>query len=138
MPDTIRWQYRFENFKNAYHLLSDALILAKNRPLTSLEQEGLIQRFEYTWELAWKTLKDYLEEQGVILDTITPAATIRAGFAAKVITNGAMWLQALDTRNKMSHTYNFKQFEKAIILIEKEYIILFDELYKVLSNAHQL
>lgn len=136
MPDDIiRWQYRFDNFKNAYSLLNEAIALSKTRTLSSLEQEGLIQRFEYTWELAWKTLKDYLEVQGIILDTITPATTIRAGFSAKIITNGDMWLQALDTRNKMSHTYNVKQFEKAIILIEKDYIILFDELYTVLSNA---
>jgi nucleotidyltransferase substrate binding protein (TIGR01987 family) len=85
--------------------------------------------------LAWKTLKDYLESQGVILDTITPASTIRAAFASKIITNGDVWLQALDTRNKMSHTYNRQQFEHAILLIESNYIKLFDELHTVLLNA---
>lgn len=133
--NTPRWLYRFDNFKNAYGLLRDAIILSKTRQLTMLEQEGLIQRFEYTWELAWKTLKDYLESQGVILDTITPAATIRAGFAAKIINHGDMWLQALDTRNKMLHTYSLKQFEKAILLIENDYIHLFDALNMVLLNA---
>lgn len=136
MTDNIhRWIYRFDNFKNAYGLLSEAITLSKTRKLTALEQEGVIQRFEYTWELAWKTLKDYLEEQGIILDTITPVTTIRAAFSAKIITNGSVWLRALDTRNKMSHTYNLKQFEKAILLIEQEYIMLFEELYAVLSNA---
>jgi nucleotidyltransferase substrate binding protein (TIGR01987 family) len=133
--NTPRWRYRFDNFKNAYGLLSEAIILSKTQKLNALEQEGLIKRFEYTWELAWKTLKDYLESQGVILDTITPASTIRAAFASKIITNGDVWLQALDTRNKMSHTYNRQQFEHAILLIESNYIKLFDELHTVLLNA---
>lgn len=136
MSDTTpRWHYRFDNFKRAYDLLNEAITLSKSRQLTALEQEGTIQRFEYTWELAWKTLKDYLEHQGVILDTITPASTIRAAFSAKIIKNGDIWMQALDTRNKMSHTYNLKQFEKAILQIEQEYIGLFSELYHGLSDA---
>lgn len=136
MSDTPpRWHYRFDNFKRAYELLNEAIILSKSRQLTALEQEGTIQRFEYTWELAWKTLKDYLEHQGVILDTITPVATIRAAFSAKIIENGDIWMQALDTRNKMSHTYNLKQFEKAIGQIEQDYIGLFSELYQVLFDA---
>ena len=132
---TPRWTYRFDNFKRAYNLLQEAIILSKTRPLTPLEQEGVIQRFEYTWELAWKTLKDYLEHQGIVLDTITPASTIRAGYAAKIIHSGDIWMQALDTRNKMSHTYNLKQFEAAIAKIEHDYMALFAELYQVLCDA---
>ncbi len=135
MSDTTpRWLYRFDNFKRAYALLSEAITLSKSRSLTALEKEGIIQRFEYTWELAWKTLKDFMEHQGLILDTITPASTIRTAFAAKIIHNGDIWMQALDTRNKMSHTYNLKQFEKAVLQIEQDYMILFEELYQGLSN----
>lgn len=116
-----RWLYRFDNFKRAFALLSEAINTMQQRKLNQLEQEGIIQRFEYTWELTWKVLKDYLEYRGIILDTVTPAAVIKAAVAANLITNGDVWMNALDSRNKMSHTYNFKKFEKIIIDIEKHY-----------------
>jgi nucleotidyltransferase substrate binding protein (TIGR01987 family) len=65
-PD-IRWQQRFQNFDRAFVLLRSAL---QDRPLdeySALEQEGIIQRFEYAYELAWKTMKDYLEANGVVM-----------------------------------------------------------------------
>ena len=64
-PD-IRWQQRFDNFDRALGLLREALA---NGPaaLNQLEKQGVVQRFEYTSELAWKTIEDYLEESGVVL-----------------------------------------------------------------------
>jgi len=116
-----RWIYRFDNFKRAFALLEEAVNLIKERKITQLEQEGIIQRFEYTWELTWKTLKDYLEYKGVIMETITPASVIRESVSANLIKNGEIWINALDFRNKMSHTYDFKKFEKIIADIEKYY-----------------
>lgn len=118
---TPRWVYRFDNFKRAFALLGEAIQTIRERKISSLEQEGVIQRFEYTWELTWKVLKDYLEYTGIILDTVTPAAVIKAAIAANIIKNGDVWMSALDSRNKMSHTYDFKKFEKIVISIEKEY-----------------
>ena len=116
-PSTPRWQYRFNNYQKAFGLLQAAVSLGQTRALTDLEKEGIVQRFEYTWELAWKLLKDYLEHNGVVLDTITPSAVIKAAFAAKLITQAAIWLQALDARNKMSHTYDTKILEDSIAFI---------------------
>jgi nucleotidyltransferase substrate binding protein (TIGR01987 family) len=116
-----RWLYRFDNFKRAFALLGEAIYTMQERKVSQLEQEGIIQRFEYTWELTWKVLRDYLEYRGVILETITPAEVIKAALAANLIKNGEVWMDALDARNKMSHTYNFKKFEKIIIDIEKNY-----------------
>lgn len=116
-----RWLYRFDNFKRAFALLSEAIQTMQIRELNQLEQEGIIQRFEYTWELTWKVLKDYLEYKGVILGTITPASVIKAAIAANLIQNGEVWMNALDSRNKMSHTYNFKKFKTIILDIEKNY-----------------
>jgi hypothetical protein len=81
IPDRPRWHYRFDNYKRAFDLLSQAVAIMDERPLSPLEKEGTIQRFEYTWELAWKLLKDYLEDQGIVLDKITPCGghKIRAG-----------------------------------------------------------
>ena len=141
-PEKPRWQYRFDNFGRAFILLREGIETIEERGLSQLEQEGLIQRFEYTWELAWKTLKDYLDFQGVVLETTTPRSVIRAAFAAKIITRGSDWMAALDARNKISHTYNFKVFEEVIVDIQKRYLGLFDELYdflliKTLDNSDE-
>jgi hypothetical protein len=60
----IRWKQRFNSFIKAFGQLERAVMLSKERKLTELEEQGIIQAFEYTHELAWKTLKDFLEEQG--------------------------------------------------------------------------
>lgn len=125
-----RWQYRLENYGRAYLLLSEAIALSRQRPLSKLEQEGVVQRFEYIWELAWKLMKDYLSAAGVVLETITPAATIRAAFTAKIISHGDPWMRALDARNRMSHTYSEKAFARVVNDIRDEYLDLFDAPYR--------
>lgn len=131
-----RWVYRFDNYKRAFNLLREAIETMEKRELTQLEKEGVIQRFEYTWELAWKVLRDYMEHEGVILEKITPASIIKAAFEAKIITNGELWMQALDARNKMSHQYNLKKFEEVIKEIQLNYLALLDELHmKMLKNS---
>jgi nucleotidyltransferase substrate binding protein (TIGR01987 family) len=124
-----RWMYRFDNYKRAFNLLREAIETLEQRDLSQLEKEGIIQRFEYTWELAWKVLRDYLEHEGVVLDKITPASVIKAAFEAKIINKGEIWMKALDARNKMSHQYNFKKFEEIIQDIQAHYLSLFDELH---------
>lgn len=124
-----RWIYRFDNFKKAFALLRETVQLMHQRELSQLEKEGLIQRFEYTWELAWKVLKDYLDDTGVVLETTTPASVIRAAFATNVIGEGEIWMKALKARNQMSHTYDLKIFDEIIINIRSLYL-------PVLENMH--
>ena len=124
-----RWQYRFDNFKRAYVLLREAIEQTEERQLTQLEREGIIQRFEYTIELSWKTMKDYLEFQNVVLDQTTPRAIVKEAFSAKLIQDGQVWMDALDARNKMSHTYDFKKFEEVIEDIKKHYLAVVEALY---------
>jgi nucleotidyltransferase substrate binding protein (TIGR01987 family) len=124
-----RWIYRFDNYKRAFALLREAIETMQARELTQLEKEGVIQRFEYTWELAWKVLNDYLDTKGVVLETVTPAAVIKAAFAAKLIADGDLWMKALDARNKMSHTYNLKTFERIIADIRAQYFSVLDALH---------
>ncbi len=132
-----RWIYRFDNYKRGFLLLRQAIEIKEQRDLSQLEQEGVIQRFEYVWELAWKTLKDYLEYQGIILPSITPSATIKAGFAANIIKNGDDWMKMQVSRNKMAHahTYNLKKFIETIDKIEQSYLGLFQDLYDDLLEA---
>lgn len=136
-----RWVYRFDNYRRAFTLLREAIELMDERELSQLEQEGIIQRFEYTWELAWKLIKDYLDASGVVLPTITPAAVIKAAYAARVIDHGETWLLALDARNKMSHTYDFAAFARIIADIRAEYLTLLDALQfamleRVINDGH--
>lgn len=124
-----RWIYRFDNYQRAFFLLREAVELEQQRPVSQLEKEGIIQRFEYTWELAWKLLKDLLDDGGVELETITPKSVIRAAFAAHIINDGEAWMRALNTRNLMSHTYNAQDFEKAVSLLLSDYLPLLAELH---------
>lgn len=77
----VRWQQRLQNFERPLSLLEDALSRGP-AALNQLEKEATVQRFEYTLELAWKTLKDYLEKSGVVLTSITPRQVIKDAFAA--------------------------------------------------------
>ena len=102
MSEDVRWKQRFQNFDRAVVLLREAL--ANNRTLSMLEKEGVIRRFEYTYELAWKTVKDYLKASGVVILPMTPRQVIKEAFAAKIITDGQVWINMLDNRNLLSHT----------------------------------
>ncbi|RPI67854.1 MAG: nucleotidyltransferase [Ignavibacteriae bacterium] len=125
MSDTndVRWKQRFANLVQAHELLEEALRSGIST-LNQLEKEGLTQRFEYTFELAWKTLKDYLEESGIPLAIATPREVIKEAFAAKIISNGVLWIRMLDHRNLLSHTYDVKRFEEAIQALDQQYISL--------------
>ena len=132
MPDEIRWHYRFKNFSRAFSLLREALE-KEGRALNQLEREGVIQRFEYTFELAWNLLKDRLEHDGIVLPTVTPRQVIRQAFQAKLIKDGDTWIAMLTDRNLMSHTYDFAKFDAVIDRIQHRYLAILGELYERLS-----
>ncbi|ROT99320.1 nucleotidyltransferase [Marinobacter sp. R17] len=128
MPDQdIRWVQRFSNFKKAFHQLNDAVTLMRSRELSKLEKQGVIQAFEYTYELAWNLLRDYLRWQGNT--SITGSRdTIREAFAANLISDGERWMQMLQDRNRTSHTYNEETAEEILASIDQHYLTLFTEL----------
>jgi len=123
----IRWKQRFQNFGRGFVLLREALV-RKPENLSMLEKEGVIQRFEYTFELAWKTLKDYLEEGGLVISPVTPRQVIKEAFAAKVISDGGVWINMLDHRNLLSHTYDSSVFEQAVDAIAERYLPALEKL----------
>lgn len=129
---TPRWQYRFRNFSRAYSLLREA---AEDDPkrLSDLEREGLIQRFEYTFELAWKTLKDRLAYDGIQVPTATPRKVIRNAFAAGLINDGERWIDMLTDRNAMSHQYDSDIFEAVADKVHRYYLHMFGELREQLA-----
>jgi len=129
----IRWKQRFESFDRSYVLLQSAL---ENGPeaLNALEKEGVIQRFEYCFELAWKTVKDYLEASGLVFATVTPRQVLKDAFAAKILKEGPVWMDMLDYRNLLSHTYDSTQFNIALDAIHRRYLNALAELYEFLHQ----
>ena len=101
----IRWKQRFNNYIKAFQTLVAAVELARTRELSELEQQGLIQSFEFTHELAWNVLKDYLEEKG-IMGLIGSKDATRAAFKAGLIEQGEDWMKMIEDRNRTSHTYD--------------------------------
>lgn len=104
------------------------------RPLSDLENEGVVQRFEYTWELAWKVLKDYLDAQGVAFATVTPASVVRTALRAGLIDDGDTWMKALEARNLMSHSYSRQAFERTVEEIRTDYFAIFKNLHDRLAG----
>ncbi|NCB85688.1 MAG: nucleotidyltransferase, partial [Bacteroidia bacterium] len=94
-----RWQYQFDQYRRAFTLLREAI--EQEQPLTQLAKEGVTRRFARVVELAWKTLKDYLESENVVLEPVTPRTVIRRAFEAGIIEQGDAWQKALDARNRM-------------------------------------
>jgi nucleotidyltransferase substrate binding protein (TIGR01987 family) len=101
----IRWIQRFNNYNKAILQLRNAATLARQRPLTKLEEQGLIQAFEFTHELAWNTLKDFLESRGV-QNLYGSKDVTRAAFQSGLIENGEAWMDMIQSRNLTSHTYD--------------------------------
>jgi nucleotidyltransferase substrate binding protein (TIGR01987 family) len=119
-PD-IRWKQRFQNFDSALVLLREALERGPGA-LSALEKEGTVQRFEYCFDLAWKTLKDYLMESGVAISPVTPRQVIKDAFAAKLLDDGQLWMDMLVERNLLAHTYDKAVFDKAVAAIHARYL----------------
>jgi len=130
MRKDIRWKQRFHNFEKAYLFLKKATDLSV---LDDLQTAGLIQSFEFTFELAWKTLKDYLEEMGIPLKF--PREVIKQGFQTELIENGELWLEMLEKRNELTHTYNEAQTKKAVEKIRKHYFPALHQVYETLKNV---
>ena len=105
MQQDIRWKQRFTNFLSALSALTEAVELSRVRALTNLEQQGLIRAFEFTHELGWKVLKDYLEYQG-ISDLVGSRDASRLAFQNGLVKDGDAWMRMIQARNQTSHTYN--------------------------------
>lgn len=123
----IRWKQRFRNFDKAFRRLDEATRILPNDPDNFLLQAGIIQIYEFTFELAWKTLKDYLEAEG--FTTPSPKATLRQAFQSGYIQNGDLWLKALNDRNLTSHTYDDVIVMEVIKDIQEHYFYLLKDLH---------
>ncbi|MEY4752404.1 MAG: hypothetical protein RJA44_79 [Pseudomonadota bacterium] len=124
-PD-IRWQQRLDNYVRALAQLQAAVALSQQRPLSELEQQGLIQAFEFTHELAWNVMKDYFVYQGQSGINGSRDAT-RAAFAVALIEDGEGWMEMITSRNQSSHTYNRATADALAQRITQRYAGLFQQ-----------
>ena len=126
---TDRWKYRFQNYEKAYFRLVNGI---EQEHLNDLEQAGLVQTFEFTFELAWKLLKTKLEQEGYQVKT--PREIFKQAFQVGYISDGHIWMDALEKRNIMAHTYSEKVAEEVVHLIQNKYYPAVRELYLFLKK----
>lgn len=129
---TPRWVQRFQNFDAALVRLREGIALLDQPEMPAIVREGVIQRFEYTFELAWKTLKDFLVFRKVTLTRSGPADVIRTAFAAGYIDEGEIWMEALDARNEMSHVYRQQAFDRVIDALSDRFMARLEDLHEML------
>ena len=120
MTEDIRWKQRLENYNLALYQLTLAVELSRQRPLSNLEKQGVIQGFEFVHELAWNVLKDYLAYEG-IQGIVGSRGAVREAFKRGLIEDGETWMDMIEKRNLSSHTYNLEIAEALIVAIINTY-----------------
>ena len=130
-----RWQQRLQSFQRALSHLDAAMQVAREKDgaeLSDLEKQGLIKCFEMAFELAWKTLQDYLAEQGY--EGRGPKPTIQQAFKDGLIKDGNEWIKMLDSRNDAAHAYDGDMADEIIAKIISDYYLHLDDLDRTLTN----
>lgn len=133
----LRWLQRFDNFQRALLVLERGVRLAQSRELSELEQQGLIQGFEFTHELAWNLLKDFLTYQG-IAGVVGSRDATRLAFQNGLLGDGDTWMEMIRSRNQSSHTYNLEQAQAiALDVIARFYpaFVALNEQFTALASA---
>ena len=127
--DDVRWKQRLQNFGKAFNHLKSAIQI--NNP-DIVQKAGIIQFFEMSFELAWNTMKDYLQDQGYP-DIKSPKESIKKAFEIGLIDNGHQWLKILEDRNLTSHAYDEITATEIALLIRRTYFPLFEQLITTLQ-----
>ena len=123
----IRWIQRFHNYRKALARLNEAIALSEERGLSELEQQGLIQGFEFTFDMAWKSLRDFIVDRGFEGEREKPIRVI-VDAAARGIVDEKMWRKMYEARNKTSHSYDEEIADDIAENIVDEYQALFIQL----------
>ncbi|MCI5130267.1 MAG: nucleotidyltransferase [Candidatus Electrothrix sp. EH2] len=129
MNEDIRWKQRFSNYQKALRQLQKFIDKGE---LSELEEQGLIKSFEYTYELAWNTLKDFLEFKGHT-DIFGSRDAFRKAFQLGIIENGAIWMDMIQSRNRTTHTYNEDTAHEISKTVVSDYFNAFQKLNKKLD-----
>ena len=128
-----RWKQRFENLDKAIQKLTLTVDRLKITPDDEVVAMALIQAFEFCFELSWKTLKDYLKYEGVE-EAVTPRQVLKLAFHFEMLDDGALWIDMLENRNLLSHTYDEATAQRAKHLILEKYVPAIHELHLFLHS----
>lgn len=131
--EDIRWIQRFNNFSKALSQLRK--FIAKGE-LNEFEEQGLIQAFEYTYELAWNTIKDYFETQGET-NVNGSRDSFRLAFRRGIIEDGELWMDMVKSRTLTSHTYNEDIARQIADAITGKYFLEFEKLHNTLQSLQE-
>ncbi len=129
----IRWKQRFQNFDKAYLLLERTL---KIENPSEAEKGGIIQFYEMAFDLAWKLMKDYLDEQGFTVQS--PREAIKQAFQSSIIEDGHIWIDALEDRNLTTHTYDEEIATEVVSKIRLVYFPALSQLHNLLRSKAEL
>ena len=129
MNKGIRWEQRFQNFTNAYHTFCKTFSRQEGEPDDEIIQMALVQAFEFTFELAWNVMKDYLENEG-FTKVNSPKQTMRTAFQAGLITDAEKWMEMIQRRNLASHAYDQTILRETVQYIKDEFYQLVTKLYE--------
>ncbi|MBD3794954.1 MAG: nucleotidyltransferase substrate binding protein [Epsilonproteobacteria bacterium] len=142
MGNYIRWQQRFSNYQKAFKQLKSAVELFHQRELSLLERQGVVQAFEYTHELAWKTMKDFLEYRGSTEQIYGSKDATRQAFSFGLIDYADVWMRMIQSRNLTSHIYDEAMVADIVDEILSNYFFRFEELKikfsKILEDENQM
>lgn len=130
---TNRWVQRLDNYGKALTQLSNAVMLSKERALSDLEKQGMIQAFEFTHELAWNVIKDYFSYQGNP-NIAGSRDAVREAFNKSLIIDGEGWMEMIKSRNQTSHTYNLQVANEIVEKIVIQYTSLFTEFFQKMKE----
>ena len=117
-----RYEERFKDYEKALKKLKEAFLAEP----TEIIIDGTLQRYEFTFELAWKTIKDYLEYNGIIDNISSPRNVIQQAYQSKIIKNADIWIQMMLDRNMLSHLYDEIKSREIYDNIKKKYLKEFE------------
>lgn len=126
---------RFKERKVEFIRATEKLEEALKEETTEIVIDGILHRFEFTFELAWKTMKDYLEYEGIIEKTGSPREVIKEAFSSGLIENGDIWIKMMLARNALSHLYDEETSREIYDDIKNAYIYEIEKLLKKLNEV---
>ena len=129
-----RWEQKLQSYHKALNRLAEVVVEAKKRQLNDFEADGLVQRFEFTFELAWKLMKSYADYQGVDKEIMGSRDAIRWAFDCDLIADGAAWMEMLKRRNDTSHNYDEEMSSEVVQQIKDSYFDLFVSFYEKMNR----
>ncbi len=129
-----RWEQKLNSYQKALSRLAEVVNVMKVRQLNDFEADGLIQRFEFTFDLAWKLIKSYAEYQGTDKDIMGSRDAVRWAFENKLILDSDVWMEMIKRRNDTSHTYDEDFSADVVLRVKESYFQEFVDLYNKMRS----